>query len=90
MESVSTRRRRIVMVAQRHPNEPLTALNQHMDYYAVTFNFRMLQKLRACVERVWLKWLNRRNRGRAMDWEWFSALLRTLPLAPARIVHSFL
>jgi heme oxygenase len=37
---------------------------------------------------VWLRWLNRRNRGRAMDWKRFSALLQTLPLAPPRIVHS--
>ena len=31
LESVSTRRRRIEQVAQQHPNEPLTALNHHLD-----------------------------------------------------------
>ena len=60
----------------------------HDAYDAISYNSRMLQKLRGAVERVWLKWLNRRNRGRAMDWERFSALLQTSPLAPPRIVHS--
>ena len=63
-------------------------LRGHDAYYAISYNSRMLQKLRGEVERVWLKWLNRRNRGRAMDWERFAALLQTLPLAPPRIVHS--
>jgi RNA-directed DNA polymerase len=31
MESVSTRRQRIVLAAQRNRHEPLTALNHHMD-----------------------------------------------------------
>lgn len=31
MESVSTRRRRIALAAQKYSHEPLTALNQHID-----------------------------------------------------------
>lgn len=31
MESVSTRKRRIVLAAQKHRHEPLTALNHHLD-----------------------------------------------------------
>ena len=65
-------------------------LRGHAAYYAVTFNIRSLQQLRECVRRCWWHWLNRRNRGRAMDWARFAALLQTFPLAPARIVHSFL
>jgi RNA-directed DNA polymerase len=65
-------------------------LRGHAAYYAVTFNIRALQQLREGVRRCWWYWLNRRNRGRAMDWERFAALLQTFPLAPARIVHSFL
>ena len=75
----------------KEQQEMLSAkLRGHDAYYAVTFNLRMLVKLRQCVRRVWLKWLHRRNRGRAMNWEQFKALHRTLPLAPARIIHSFL
>ena len=59
-------------------------------YDGITFSFRMLSKLRLEVERVWLYWLNRRNRGRCRNWQQFAALLETLPLAPARIVHSCL
>jgi RNA-directed DNA polymerase len=65
-------------------------LRGHAAYYAVTFNTRALQQLREGVRRCWWHWLNRRNRGRAMNWERFAALLQTLPLAPARIVHSLL
>jgi hypothetical protein len=63
-------------------------LRGHDAYYSISYNSRMLQKPRGEVERVWLMWLNRRNRGRVMDRERFSALLQTLPLAPPRIVHS--
>ena len=64
-------------------------LRGHDAYYAVTFNLRSLQRLRWHVKRVWLKWLNRRHRGRPMNCERFVALLETLPVAPPRIVHSF-
>jgi RNA-directed DNA polymerase len=62
----------------------------HDAYYGITFNSGMLSKLRLEVERVWLYWLNRRNRGRRRNWQQFKALLTALPLAPARIVHSYL
>ena len=65
-------------------------LRGHDAYYGITFNSGMLSKLRMEVERVWLYWLNRRNRGRRRNWQQFAALLETLPLAPARIVHSYL
>jgi len=44
MESVSTRRRRIEMVAQRHPHEPLTALNQHLDLNWMHEAYRRVRK----------------------------------------------
>jgi RNA-directed DNA polymerase len=65
-------------------------LRGHDAYYGVTFNRRMLDRLRHEVERVWLYWLNRRNRGRRRNWQQFAALLQALPLARARIVHSYL
>ena len=44
MESVSTRRRRIVMAAQKHRQEPLTALNHHMDLNWMCEAYRRVRK----------------------------------------------
>ena len=70
---------------QRKLNEKLRG---HDAYYGVTGNYRMLSKLRRQVAKLWFKWLGRRNRGYAPNWEQFHGILQTFPLAPARIVHS--
>lgn len=116
MESVSTRRRRIVMAAQKQTAKsrfrrtlrsfrewgwknrhlPLKEqqrmlnlkLRGHDAYYGVTGNYRMLEKLRLEVAKLWRKWLGRRNCGRPPTWEQFDSLLRVFPLIPAKIVHS--
>jgi len=44
MESVSTRRRRIEEVARQHPNEPLTALNHHLDLNWLHEAYRRVRK----------------------------------------------
>jgi group II intron reverse transcriptase/maturase len=44
MESVSTRRRRIVMAAQKHRQEPLVALNHHMDLNWMSEAYRQVRK----------------------------------------------
>ena len=63
-------------------------LRGHDAYYGVTGNYSMLSELRRQVAKLWRKWLGRRNRGKPMNWERFKGLLRTFPLAPARVVHS--
>jgi group II intron reverse transcriptase/maturase len=63
-------------------------LRGHDAYYAVTFNHRSLTEFRFCVQRVWLKWLNRRSQRRSMNWDQFNAVLTRSPLPPARILHS--
>jgi len=63
-------------------------LRGHDAYYGVTGNYRMLEKLRLEVAKLWRKWLGRRNRGRPPTWEQFVGLLRVFPLIPAKIVHS--
>jgi hypothetical protein len=63
-------------------------LRGHDAYYGVTGNYSMLSELRRQVAKLWRKWLARRNRGKPMNWERFNGVLRTFPLAPARIVHS--
>ena len=65
-----------------------TKLRGHDAYYGVTGNYRMLSQLRREVTRLWYKWLRRRNRGKAGNWDKFQARLRTFPLLPPRIMHS--
>jgi len=52
----------------------------HYDYYGLPGNWKMLDRLRYETERIWRKWLGRRNRQRAMNWERFSRLLERYPL----------
>ena len=63
-------------------------LRGHDAYYGVTGNYRMLSKLRWQVAKQWRKWLGRRNRSPAPNWEQFKGMLRVFPLTPPRIVHS--
>ena len=44
MESVSTRRQRIVLAAQKHRQEPLVALNHHLDLNWMSEAYRLLRK----------------------------------------------
>jgi RNA-directed DNA polymerase len=76
-------------------HEPITdqhrALRQklqgHDAYYGLTGNYRMLDRLRRVVERIWQKWLARRGAG-SLIWERFGQLLERFPLPAARVVHS--
>jgi retron-type reverse transcriptase len=61
----------------------------HYAYYGITGNARALAEFLWLVERVWRKWLNRRNHRRAMTWERFYRLLRRYRLPQPRILHSF-
>ncbi len=70
---------------QRKLNQKLRG---HDAYYGVTGNYRMLSRLRWEVVKMWRKWLGRRNRSAAPNWEKFQAMLQVFPLEPARIVHS--
>ena len=63
-------------------------LRGHFAYYGITGNYRSLACFRFEVGRRWRKWLNRRNRGRSLDWNIFNRLLERYPLPPARVVHS--
>lgn len=74
-----------VIVQQQVLNSKLQG---HDAYYGLTGNFLWLQRLRYEVQRTWRKWLNRRHRGRTLNWETFGQLLTRHPLIPARVVHS--
>jgi group II intron reverse transcriptase/maturase len=60
-------------------------LRGHCAYYGVTGNSHALNRFRRGMQRVWLKWLRRRNHRRRMTWERF---LRTLSLPRALAIHS--
>lgn len=63
-------------------------LEGHYNYYGLTGNFRRLDRFRDEVRRIWRKWLDRRNRERAMPWKRFERLEVTYPLPRAKVVHS--
>jgi hypothetical protein len=61
----------------------------HYAYYGITGNFRRLRWYADQVERIWQKWLSRRDRGSRLLWSRFTALLKRHPLPAARIVHRY-
>jgi group II intron reverse transcriptase/maturase len=81
------RRNRHHPVAQQH-----AMLSQkvrgHFAYYGITANGRSLANFLDAVHRCWRKWLDRRNRQRAMNWDKFNRLLERYPLPSPKIVHS--
>ena len=80
---------------KRHRHAPLrnqqAALRRkllgHYSYYGITGNARSLGCFHQTVQRLWMKWLNRRG-GRRLNWAAFARLLARYPLPPARVVHS--
>jgi group II intron reverse transcriptase/maturase len=81
------REHRHLPVAEQH--EAINRkLRGHYAYYGVTGNARALQRFLRSTERVWRKWLQRRNHRAHMMWPRFQQLLRRHPLLPVRVVHS--
>jgi RNA-directed DNA polymerase len=60
----------------------------HYAYYGVTGNARALNSFLSTTQRIWRKWLDRRNSRREMVWERFQRLLERYPLPAVKIVHS--
>lgn len=63
-------------------------LKGHDAYFGVTGNACALGVLRYRVNRIWLKWLNRRSSKAGMVWAEMNRLLKRYPLPTARVVHS--
>jgi group II intron reverse transcriptase/maturase len=60
----------------------------HYNYYGIIGNYRSLSSFKHEVERIWHKWLNRRDRGRSLEWDRFRKLLETvIPLPVPKIRH---
>jgi RNA-directed DNA polymerase len=62
-------------------------LRGHYAYYGVTGNSGALSRFLWAVERLWRKWLSRRNRS-SMNWVRFRRILQRYPLARVRTVRS--
>src|ERR1700737_2898149 len=73
---------------QQHRHDPVedqaAALNAklrgHYQYYGRPTNYRSLWQFYRLVRRLWHKWLNRRTRGKTLDWDTFQQLLNRHPL----------
>jgi RNA-directed DNA polymerase len=93
-------RRSVKAVAQwcqQHRHDPVgdqaAALNAklrgHYQYYGRPTNARSLWRFYRLVRRLWRKWLNRRTRGKWLDWDTFQRLLKRHPLLLPRICHAW-
>lgn len=50
-------------------------LQGHLNYYAITDNYRMCESFRLQFTRLLFKWLNRRSQRRSYTWEQFASVL---------------
>jgi len=81
-------------VLRRRLNEPIPALGGylravmtgHMNYYAVPFNIRAIQRFRNGLVLVWRKTLSRRSQTARVKWDRMKELARRW-IPPARICH---
>lgn len=65
-------------------------LTGHYAYYGITGNSHSLGRSLGAVNRIWRRWLSRRDRGRSMIWDRMNGLLERYPLPPAIAIHSVL
>ena len=81
---------------KRHRHQPLAVQHRHLAsvirghcaYYGLTGNGKQLSRFREAVIRSWRRWLGRRHRNGEIAWGRFNAILKHLPLPPARVTRS--
>jgi len=89
--------RAVAQWCQHHRHDPVehqaAALNAklrgHYQYYGRPTNYRCLQRFYRLVRRLWHTWLNRRTRGKTLDWVRYQRLLQRHPLLLPRICHAW-
>jgi hypothetical protein len=64
-------------------------LRGHYQYYGRPTNYRCLWQFYRSVRRIWRKWLNRRTRGKTLNWETYAKLLDRNLLSRPRIHRSW-
>ena len=62
-------------------------LRGHVQYYGVSFNFKMVSKFLYGAKKILFKWLNRRSQRKSFDWKKFDLFVKKHPLPTAKIVH---
>jgi RNA-directed DNA polymerase len=60
-------------------------LRGHYQYYGRRTNYRSLRQFYRVVRRLWHKWLNRRTRGKTLNWKTYLRLLERHPLLRPQI-----
>jgi hypothetical protein len=63
-------------------------LRGHYQYYGRPTNSRSIRQFYRIVLRLWHKWLNRRTRGRTLDWPTYARLLDRYPLLRPAITRT--
>jgi len=82
---------------RKHRHDPVEeqqeALNRklrgHYQYYGRPTNYRSLWQFFRSVRKIWKKWLNRRTRGKTLNWDEFAHLLERHPLLRPHITRSW-
>src|SRR5712671_5676900 len=82
---------------RQHRHDPVEeqckALNRklrgHYQYYGRPTNYRCLWRYYRKVRRIWKTWLNRRTRGKTLNWERYARLLCCHPLLLPRITRAW-
>ncbi len=82
---------------QAHRHDPVeeqqkvlnAKLRGHFGYYGRPTNYQGIWRFYRVVRRIWKKWLNRRTRGKTLDWYSYALLLLRHPLLRPRITRSW-
>lgn len=60
----------------------------HYLYYGILGNSKGIQRFVRAVERIWLKWLNRRSQRQSLTWVEYKRLMTRLPFPPPRLTRA--
>ncbi|MCP3703802.1 MAG: group II intron reverse transcriptase/maturase, partial [Alteromonas sp.] len=63
-------------------------LRGHIQYYAVSFNVKYVNRFLLTAKRIVFKWLNRRSQRSSFNWEQFNAFLLANPLPVVSVKHA--
>ena len=74
----------------KEQQKALTAkLRGHSGYYGHPTNYQGIWRFYRMVRRNWKKWLDRRTRGKTLNWNAYALLLLRHPLLRPRITRSW-
>jgi len=62
-------------------------LRGHVQYYGVSFNYKMVANFLLAAKEIMFKWLNRRSQRKSFTWQKFEKFLAKHPLPKAKITH---